>query len=100
ALGDRVLLAARHRTLQTRGVAVVVVLLQRLAADRPGLGEDLGLEVVAAERAQRVDRADEKWRAEGGQRLRPGAQRLARLVEQRLERGGVGDRGLARASHH
>ena len=100
AFRDRVLLAARHRALQTGGVAVVVVLLQRLAADRSGLGEDLALEVVAAERAQRVDRADEKRRAEGGQRLRAGAQRLARLLEQRLERSRIGDRGLARAPHH
>ena len=70
ALRDRVLLAARHRALQAGGVAVVVVLLHRLAADRARLGEDLAPEVVAAERAERVDGADEERRAERRQRLR------------------------------
>src|SRR5207249_11991028 len=41
AFGDRVLLAARHRTLQARRVPVVEVGLHLLAAHQARLGEDL-----------------------------------------------------------
>src|SRR6185503_20002345 len=99
ALGDRVLLAARDRTLETRGVLVVEVRLHLLAADRARLREGLGLEVVGAEAAERVDRTDEEGRAERGERLRAGLERLASAVDQRLQRRRVRDLGLARALH-
>ena len=97
---DRVLLPARHGTLQTRGVAIVVVRLHLFAADHPRVREHLGLEIEGAERAQRVDGADQKRRPIRRQRLGARGQRLARLVEQRLQRGRVGDGGLPPATDH
>src|SRR5439155_7274241 len=82
-VGDRVLLAAGHRTLETGRVAVVIVKLHLLAADGPRLRERLLAQVVGAETAERVDRADEERRAEGRQRLGPGLERLARLLDER-----------------
>src|SRR5205085_5204141 len=97
---DRVLLAAGDRALEAGGVAVVIVRLHLLAADGAGRGEDLAAQVVAAERAERVDRPHQERRAERRQGLRALLERLPRLVEQGLERGRVRQLRLARALHH
>src|SRR5205823_11444333 len=94
---DRVLLAAGDGALETRRVAVVKVRLHLLAADDACLVEDLPPQVVAAERAEGVDGTDEERGAKGRERRRPLLERLARLLQQGLERRGIGDLRLARA---
>ena len=100
AVADLVLLAAGDRTLETGGVAGVVVGVHLLAGDGERLGEGLLAQIVGAERAQRVDRLDEEGRAVGGERLGAGRERLAPLVEELLQERGVGHLGLPRARHH
>jgi hypothetical protein len=73
------LLAARDRALETGRVAIVLVLISSPPIARASAKTSVLR--LYAERAQRVDRADEERRAEGRQRLRPGAQRLAQSVE-------------------
>ncbi len=71
-----------------------------LAGDGDRLREHFRAQVEGAERAQRVDRLHQERRAVGGERLGAGLERLALAVEERLERGGIRDLGLARARHH
>src|SRR5207247_9238611 len=61
------------------------------------VGEGLLTQVVGPQTAEGVDRADEKRRAEGRQRPRARLERLARLLDERLQRRRVGDLGLASA---
>src|SRR4030095_3834470 len=86
ALADLVLLAARHRTFETRGVAVVEAGVHLLARDRHRVGEDLLAEVVGAERTEDVDRLHQERRPVGGERLGPGLERLPPLLQQRPPR--------------
>ena len=78
----------------------MVVGLHLLAAHRARLGERLLAQVVGAEAAEGVDRPHQEGRAERRERLGAGLERLARLVDERLERRVVGDLGLAGAAHH
>src|SRR5207245_3830936 len=91
--------AASDGTFETGRVAVVVVELHLLAGDGPRLGERLLAQVVGAEAAEGVDGPHQERRAERRERLGAGLERLARLVDERLERRGVGDLGLPGALH-
>ncbi len=72
----------------------MVVLLERVAVDQLGLGEDLLLEVVGAEPAQRVDGAGEERGAVEGEVGGPLLHRLPGLLDQLLQAGRVGHGGL------